>query len=177
LDVGCGSKPSGDVNVDFFRGGWNFQEAQLLNPRLVSNFVVADACFLPFKNECFDVAVSNHVIEHVKNPFVMLSELLRISKREVVVRCPHRRGSGGKRLYHINFMDEDWFKRAVVKLGYSADVFTSIFDYPITARLALVCPKKLQFVFGRNIIYRVVGKVEKKLFVVPFEIEVRVSKP
>lgn len=147
-----------------------------MNPRLVSNFVVADACFLPFRDECFDVAFSSHVIEHVKNPFVMLSELLRVSKQEVVVRCPHRRGSGAKRLYHVNYLDEDWFRRAMAKLGYSAKVFITIFDYPVTSRLALVCPKKLQFLFGRNIIYRVVGKVEKKLFKVPFEFEVQVSK-
>jgi hypothetical protein len=89
---------------------------------------------------------------------------------------PHRLGSGGKRLYNINFMDEDWFRKALAKLGYSPLIFTNIFDYPVTARLAFVCPKKLQFLFGRNLIYRVVGKVEKKLFTVPFEFEVQVSK-
>ena len=38
LDVGCGDKPKGDVNIDlFFYGKWN-------------NFVIAEAHCLPFKN-------------------------------------------------------------------------------------------------------------------------------
>ena len=176
LDVGCGSKPTGDVNVDFFGGGWNSQEGKFMSPRLISNFLVADAMFLPFMDECFDVAFSSHVIEHVTNPFEMLSELLRVSKMGVVVRCPHRRGSGAKRPHHINYLDEDWFTGYLTMLGYSAKIFTTIFDYPVTSRLALICPKKLQFLFGRNILYRVVAWVEKKLFKIPWEFEVQVSK-
>ena len=176
LDVGCGSNPSGDVNIDFFSCGWNIQEGKFMNPRLASNFVVADAAFLPFRDECFDVAFSSHAIEHVKDPFRMLSELLRVSKKEVVVRCPHRRGSGAKRPHHVNYLDEDWFRWSLTKLGYSAKFFITILDYPVTSRLALICPRNLQFLFGRNILYRVVGKVEKKLFKVPFEFEIQVSK-
>ncbi|MGA3058974.1 MAG: class I SAM-dependent methyltransferase [Candidatus Bathyarchaeia archaeon] len=176
LDVGCGSNPSGDVNIDFLSFGWNSHEGKFMNPRLVSNFVVADAVFLPFRDGCFDVAFSSHVIEHVKDPYRMLSELLRVSKKEVVVRCPHRRGSGAKRPHHINYLDEDWFLGSLAKLGYSAKVLVTIFDYPVSSRLALICPRKLQFLFGRNILYRVVGKVEKKLLKVPFEFEIQVSK-
>lgn len=55
LDVGCGSNPRGDINVDFFTGGWNSQEGdqkkgELMNPQLIPNLVVAHAEFLPFRD-------------------------------------------------------------------------------------------------------------------------------
>lgn len=129
-------------------------------------------------DECFDMVFSSHVIEHVKNPFRMLYELLRVSKLWVVVKCSHKRGSGAKRPFHINFLDENWFKSALTKLGYSANVFVSFFDYyhPVTSRLAWFCPRKFQFQFSQNILYRVVWQVEKDLLKVPFELEVQVSK-
>lgn len=143
LDVGCGNAnlAKGDVNVDFFKSGVNVQIGQQLigeavNPKRIKNFVVADACHLPFKNECFDVAYSSHVIEHVLNPFLMLSELYRVSKRKVIVKCPHRKGSGAKRPFHINYLDEDWFKRTSSKYGFKNTLcFTNnmqaFLDFPI----------------------------------------------
>jgi ubiquinone/menaquinone biosynthesis C-methylase UbiE len=103
--VGCGSRPGGDVNVDCFTLGWNSQEGdqkqgEFMNPRLIPNFVVAHAEFLPFNDECFDLVFSSHTIEHVKNPLKMMQELLRVSKRQVTVRCPHRKGSGAKKPFH-----------------------------------------------------------------------------
>ena len=91
---------------------------EFMNPRLIPNFVVAHAEFLPFKDECFDVAFSSHTIEHVKNPLKMMQELLRVSKRQVTVRCPHRKGSGAKRPFHINYLDEDWFNVSLARLGF-----------------------------------------------------------
>jgi len=76
LDVGCGSEPTGDVNVDFFVRGWNTQErdqkrGEFIDPKMTPNYVVADAEHLPFKGGVFAVAFSSHVIEHVHNPFLM----------------------------------------------------------------------------------------------------------
>jgi SAM-dependent methyltransferase len=184
--VGCGSRPTGDVNVDFFAGGWNSQEGnqkqgEFMNPHLISNFVAAHAEFLPFKDECFDIAFSSHVIEHVENPSKMIMELLRVSKRKVVVRCPHRKGSGAKRPFHINYLDEDWFMLSLARLGYQAKTFVTQDYYPVTSRMMLACPESLLFLFGRNIISRVVRKTERKilsndLLKFPFELEVQVTK-
>jgi ubiquinone/menaquinone biosynthesis C-methylase UbiE len=73
----------GDVNVDCFIAGWNSQEGdqkqgEFMNPCLIPNFVVAHAEFLPFKDECFDLAFSSHTIEHVKNPLKMMQELYEL---------------------------------------------------------------------------------------------------
>jgi hypothetical protein len=48
LDVGCGTKPKGDVNVDFFSGGFNPQtgdqiKGEFMSPQEIPNFVRADA--------------------------------------------------------------------------------------------------------------------------------------
>ena len=132
LDVGCGSRPKGDVNVDFFKSGFNRQEGdqeqgEYLDPKMVKNFVVADACHLPFKTGVFCLVVSSHTIEHVGNPFLMFRELLRVSCGRVVVWCPHRLGSGARRPFHLNYLDEEWFKR----LGVSVEVFVNGFEYPL----------------------------------------------
>ncbi|MFA5365941.1 MAG: class I SAM-dependent methyltransferase, partial [Candidatus Bathyarchaeia archaeon] len=104
LDVGCGTAglAKGDVNVDFFREGRNVQVGEQLVgemcvPKLIKNFVVADACHLPFRDGCFSLVYSSHVIEHVVDPVLMFKEMLRVSCRKVVVRCPHRKGRGAKR--------------------------------------------------------------------------------
>lgn len=80
LDVGCGSRPTGDINVDFFTGGWNAQEGdqkngEFMNPHSIPNLVVAHAARLPFIDGCFDVVFSSHVVEHVSKPLKMLLEL------------------------------------------------------------------------------------------------------
>lgn len=40
--------------------------------------VCADAQNLPFKNECFDIAIATAVIEHVPNPNKMIEETYRV---------------------------------------------------------------------------------------------------
>ena len=79
LDVGCGNAElaKGDVNVDLFREGRNLQignqkVGERVNPHKIKNFVVADACHLPFKAGAFKVVFSSHTIEHVSNPFACI---------------------------------------------------------------------------------------------------------
>ena len=185
--MGCGSRPTGDVNVDCFNRGWNSQEGdqkqgEFLNPRLVPNFVVAHAENLPFKDQCFDEAFSSHTIEHVKNPKKMLQELLRVSKRRVIVRCPHRKGSGAKRPFHINYLDEEWFNVSLAKLGFEPKVNISNSECLITSRLLLHsvvhCPKQMLPYVEASFAYRIIRKIERSQSRLrfPFEIEVQVTK-
>lgn len=185
LDVGCGSNPKGEVNVDFFRAGWNKQEAdqdkgEYVNPHKIPNFVVASAEYLPFRENVFDAVYSSHTIEHVKNPFLMFSELARVSRRKVVVKCPHCGGSGAKRPFHVSYLDEHWFINAVKRLGFVGRAFISVFDdAPVTSRLFQVTPKPFKRLFSRNIPYRVVRRVERKIFgnaKIPFEVECHLVK-
>jgi len=186
LDVGCGSKPTGDVNVDFCVRGWNSQEGdqkrgEFLNPKMIPNFVVADAEHLPFKDSVFAVVFSSHVIEHVHNPFLMLKEMCRVSKRKVVVRCPHRKGSGAKRFFHLHYLDEEWFEDAASKLGLNVKSFVRSFDSPVTERLKLLCPVTLLDGFQSSLPFRAMRHLERRLqrrgyIKTPFELEIQLKK-
>jgi SAM-dependent methyltransferase len=181
LDVGCGNGElaRGTVNVDIFRKGQNLQVGEQLkgehvNPRLIPNFVVADACHLPFRKGSFSMVFSSHVIEHVSNPLLMFAEMCRVAKRKVVVRCPHRRGSGAKRPFHVNYLDEAWFERTAESMGYKCDCFLSAFDYPISNRVPF--PSQLR----RSLPWRALRHFERRFINhkvgLPFEMEAWVNK-
>lgn len=110
LEVGCGELAKGDVNVDLFpeasilhRGG------KPLSTHTIRNFVKADAQHLPFMNETFEEARASHVIEHVSNPELLLTEMLRVTKTLVVIRCPHRLGEKKRNPAHLYHFNIKWF--------------------------------------------------------------------
>ena len=99
LDVGCGDRPSGDVNCDLdvgkspHRGG-----NRSLNPKLVPNFVICSCNNLPFKDGSFTELFCSHVLEHkgVK-PFQAIAEFKRVTHGDITIVVPHR------------FSREKWF--------------------------------------------------------------------
>lgn len=157
IDVGCGSFPSGDVNCDLFlvdighRTGSTTILGQPLKPQKIENFVLCDVQHLPFRDNTFDEAYSSHVIEHVKNPFLLLKEMIRVSRCKIVIFCPHRLGDRlqGKNPFHINFLNKSWFYTAVrplncrgVKIDYSRYLnlptdFFCLFRMPIEMRVEI----------------------------------------
>ena len=86
LDVGCGSKARGDVNVDLLvpdsLRGWN------RNISAIKNFVKADVRALPFKDRSFDFVFCSHVIEHLDDEWEGINELKRVSRKYVAVVVP-----------------------------------------------------------------------------------------
>ena len=50
---------------------------------------VCDTHKLPFKDNCFEVVYCAHVLEHCYNPYKVLSELKRVSKKHVVIAVPN----------------------------------------------------------------------------------------
>jgi ubiquinone/menaquinone biosynthesis C-methylase UbiE len=128
FEIGCGNYPAGDVNCDLYPQASEHRDGTVINTKRINNFVRCDAQHLPFKDNCFTTVASSHTIEHVENPFLMLKEMYRVSKRFVRVRCPHRigerMGSGGRWLpkkcrekIHINPMNKEWLYAAAAKLG------------------------------------------------------------
>jgi hypothetical protein len=124
LDVGCGHRPEGDVNVDLFIGATPHRSSNQyetddysLNADNIPNLVCADACHLPFQNNIFNECYSSHTIEHVRNPLEMLKEMVRVSNNMVMIRCPHRFASHKKKKLHINSFNITWFLNAFKKLG------------------------------------------------------------
>ena len=75
LDVGCGDRPAGDVNLDrFYYGKWK-------------NFVIAEAHQLPLKKNTFDKIYSKHCLEHLENLLKFFKEAKRVLKKGGVLEC------------------------------------------------------------------------------------------
>jgi len=76
VDIGCGSLKRADIGVDikkYIRDGKIFPD------------IIADAHYLPFKNDSFHTVYSYNLIEHCYNPFQVLIEMKRISKNKIVI--------------------------------------------------------------------------------------------
>lgn len=108
LDVGCGYRPKGDVNIDKLKRPYEAEGPQHL--RCALN-IQAIGEFLPFKDGTFNSVISNHVIEHSYNPKHFVEECLRVSNSKVLIRCPHRKSSVAKLIHHKWYFDEKWFTK------------------------------------------------------------------
>lgn len=119
LDVGCGVVGSGDVNCDLYiRDVGHRFDGSVIDTKTISNFVCCDALNLPFKDCLFTVVNCSHVIEHVKNPFALMNELLRVCciGGKIIIRCPHLLGDryphvifGRNAAFHFNKFNRKWF--------------------------------------------------------------------
>lgn len=126
LDVGCGFRPEGDVNVDLYvsptlqrdKNEWG---EDAINLKAVANFVLADGQHLPFKNDVFPLVKSWHTMEHVENPVLFLKELIRVAKHKIEVHVPHRYRRGQPE-EHINRFSGNWFHRALRNYIHNIEV-------------------------------------------------------
>jgi len=74
LNVGCGADTWGDVRLDLSKNSWMARGKSSLN-------MIADACYLPFKDKCFDELRIHEVLEHIRDWKKALLECCRVSKR------------------------------------------------------------------------------------------------
>lgn len=88
LDVGCGSSPKGDVNMDLFYTR-SPHTSKIIEPKEIKNFVIADAHRIPFRNKVFDCVYCSHVLEHLIIPTLCLNEIKRIMKIMVIFKIPN----------------------------------------------------------------------------------------
>jgi len=85
LDVGCGSNPRGDVNVDIgptvlARDSGKYTRANLY----------ASCNALPFKDNSFEIVHFVGVLHHVKNPLVAWREMVRVCSAMIVGEEPSK---------------------------------------------------------------------------------------
>jgi len=125
LDVGCGLRPHGHVNVDIYRRKnpeINSQKIIDVDVHKITNFVLASGEKLPFRNESFNEVYCSHVIEHVKNPYRLLSEIRRVCEKDgkIIIKCPHRLSTGAKGRGHRHYLNLRWFEDNVK--GESVDI-------------------------------------------------------
>jgi hypothetical protein len=79
LNLGCGNDNWGDCRVD---SSYNF----LTNKNKPT--ILADAQHLPFKDASFRSIKSNHLLEHLSNPFEALKEMNRVTTEELKLAFP-----------------------------------------------------------------------------------------
>ena len=87
IDIGCGGRPKGDVNVDLFYD-ISSHTVFKIDPRDIRNFIIADAHHLPIRSNSFDLAICYHILEHLINPAQALKEIRRIAK-SVFIKIPN----------------------------------------------------------------------------------------
>lgn len=79
LDVGSGGNPHprSDVLLDRVLGAEHRSGTPMVIDRLT---VLGDANKLPFKDKSFDFIIASHILEHMENPEIFISELMRVGK-------------------------------------------------------------------------------------------------
>jgi len=112
LDIGCGLGYWGfmlrtRIDRDFNLIGLDCYEPYiktLKKMNIYDDLILLDLeeiSELPFCDNCFDVSMSFHVIEHLKKNtgYMLINEIKRISKRKAIISCPSGdRLTVGKRL-------------------------------------------------------------------------------
>ena len=87
LDLCCGSRPSGDVNLDL-NVTRSLHHKYDYDPRLFRHFVRASAQDLPFRGDVFRDTVINHGLEHLPEPLKAVRDMRRVTER-LFIRVPN----------------------------------------------------------------------------------------
>jgi ubiquinone/menaquinone biosynthesis C-methylase UbiE len=85
LDVGTGS---GHIAYELSKISRTLDSVDLHDERILSKgykFHKVPNELLPFPNDTFDIAISNHVLEHVPNQTVHINEIHRVLKKEGIL--------------------------------------------------------------------------------------------
>src|SRR3989338_2060834 len=92
LDIGCGGMPMGK-QLAAYKKLFEGKEYIVLDKHPKTPEVIkGDAHHLPFPDESFDAVICKSVLEHVENPFQVVSEIRRVLK------------SGGVAIIYIPFL-------------------------------------------------------------------------
>jgi len=147
LDVGCGTNPMGDVNVDLYVGVSEHRGPKSLMPKEIPNFVLCDACYLPFRDNSFEKVFSRHTLEHVGEkpqktnigPYKALKEIIRVASKAVEIYVPHRfaerkfwtkRNPGHRAFFNLKWF-EDVIPRIEKELNVNLSVLSEVIYKPL----------------------------------------------
>lgn len=88
LNLGCGGqdpKTQESFNLDENDEVFNFD----VSPAATWRNITGDALTLPFVESAFDLCYCSHVLEHIRDPYKVLKELLRVTSDGGVLRVPN----------------------------------------------------------------------------------------
>jgi ubiquinone/menaquinone biosynthesis C-methylase UbiE len=126
LDIACGDIPQGTVNLDLYRGDTKHRHDDNIHIKLTPNFIVGDACHLPFRTGTFDLVRCTHIIEHLDDPVTLIREMTRVSRHHITIVTPFKYGyyagmtvlsKPRREGAHKQTFDAAWFEHVFQKLG------------------------------------------------------------
>jgi ubiquinone/menaquinone biosynthesis C-methylase UbiE len=85
-------------------------------------FVEANIEHLPYKDHSFDVVVTTHTLEHVKDLPAAVRELKRVAKNDLIIVVPKQRPYKYTFSLHTQFFPYDWSLQAA--FGYDPETTT-----------------------------------------------------
>jgi len=93
LDVGCGR---GWLAKQLVQKGYKTTAVDIVEPIDYTikdgySFIKGDMENLPFSDTSFDTVISTHVLEHVPNFDIAFNELLRVTKKRLIIILPRQR--------------------------------------------------------------------------------------
>ena len=108
LDVGCGSNPTGHVNVDTLR---EWGDESIVQVKTFRCFIVADGMNLPFRNKVFDLVNCIMTLEHFIDPAKAIRDFVYVANRcylvvpnnPIVIDTPRHIFSWSQESFH-NFL-------------------------------------------------------------------------
>lgn len=142
LDLGCGNgryskifslKGASVVGLDISKLALNLAKKQCVR----CNLLLGTAEKLPFKDGVFDKIFAMDLIEHVRNDFECLNEIMRTVKNggTIFLSFPRKKQvfkfSEDSRLGHLHSYKKTFIKKFLEKNGFSVEMFfvDAIFDY------------------------------------------------
>lgn len=104
LDYWCGQHKSAYLRKFFWDE--SITSADILDFADMGSFlrINPNDSVINIPDKSFDLVISSEVIEHVRNPFVLMDELLRLSKRYLIITTPNPRN-----LYSRSIFSKSWY--------------------------------------------------------------------
>jgi ubiquinone/menaquinone biosynthesis C-methylase UbiE len=120
IELGCGLSPFLDKARKNFREvhGLDFSLATLKECREKYpevHYKFGDATKTPYYAKEFDVSVAGELIEHLENPEKLLAELVRITKRRIILSTSHLEYNDPEHLWEFNEDDFPMGNARIVK--------------------------------------------------------------
>lgn len=97
LDYGCGMHKSAYLRTLY---GNRVTSADILDFD-INNFLkinIKDSS-LPISDKQFDISIASEVIEHVFSPFLLIEELIRVSKKYIIISTPNPASLKSRKLF------------------------------------------------------------------------------
>jgi ubiquinone/menaquinone biosynthesis C-methylase UbiE len=140
LDLGCGSGIVGGAFQEFFQSktiGMDIEERW----NCPFPFVISDGQSLPFLDNSFDVVLINYVLHHSSDPFLVLKEAKRVTKKKIVIYEDLPEGSLAHFLCRIHGLSyKQFFGSSKTDSFKTAKEWKSLFN---TLRLNLTFRKRI----------------------------------